>query len=178
MATRKVKFSISIKELNLEYEGSQEIGQRIHQGVTHALGSLINAQDRLLAAPPRSGQVIDAGFSDAGASKANGQDSPDGNSEKPKQSRQRRTKGTSLIGLLRSLKKEGFFVQARPVSEIKERLKDKGHNYSDSNISARLQDLTKKDELFRDSSGEVYVYRGTPFNEGERNHNLFEKAAE
>ena len=177
MVTRKVKFKISIKELQMEFEGTQDLGHQIQRGVTQALGGLMNAQAHLLTAAPEPATVIDAEVSGSGVANADGPVDQDGNGGKPKQPRQRKTRGGSLIGLLRGLKQEGFFTQARPVSEIKDRLKDKGHNYTDSNISARLQDLTKKDELFRGKSGEEgpYVYKDTPFNESPRSPNPAEQ---
>ena len=180
MVTRKAKFSIEIEKLKINFEGTQELGQQIQQGVTQAIGGFMNTQARLLSAKPEPTPVIDAEVSDNGSPKANGQGNFDGNSEKPKQPKQRKTKGVSLIGLLRGLKKEGFFAQARPVSEILERLQTKGHsNFTDSNISARLQDLTKKDELFRDRIGEgPYVYKDTRFHEAPRPASSPEQPAE
>jgi len=97
MVTRKTKFSISIEKLQIEFEGSQELGQQIHQGVTQAIGGLMNAQARLLSVRGDSPRVVDATVLDGTASQDNGQamvgSSGDGNSEKSKQPRPRRAKG-------------------------------------------------------------------------------------
>lgn len=166
MVIRKTKFSISIEKVKIEFEGSQELGQQIHQGVQQAIGGLMNTQSRLLAAPHEPIRVIDGTVEDD-----NGMDGADGNGEKQKQPCQRRTKsGTSLVSLLRALKQENFFSQPRPVSENIVRLKDKGHTCRQGTVSARLQEMTQKDELYRATSGEegVYVYKDTPFNESPR----------
>ena len=49
MVTRKTKFSISIEKMQIEFEGSQELGQQIQHGVQQAIGGLMGVQARLLA---------------------------------------------------------------------------------------------------------------------------------
>jgi hypothetical protein len=181
MATRKVKLRISIKEFSMDFEGTQDLGLQIQQGFTEAIGGLMNAQARMLAAQPEPGQVIDAEVSDSGTARVNGQESQNAYGEKGKQPKQRRARsGVSLTNLLRGLKKEGYFSQARPVSDILERLKDKGHsNFTESNISARMQELTKKNELYRDKNGQgVYVYKDSQFDEAQRSEGPSEQPAE
>jgi hypothetical protein len=179
MVTRKTKFSISIEKVKIEFEGSQELGQQIHQGVQQAIGGLMNTQTRLLSIRDQPGQVIDTEIVDGGTPLVPA--ATDGNGEKQKQQRQRRSRGgTSLVNLLRGLKEEGFFSQPRPVSEILVRLKEKGHICRQDIVSARLKDLTQREELYRATSGEenVYVYKDTPFHESIRSRSPTDQPAE
>jgi hypothetical protein len=173
MVIRRTKFSISIEKLQIEFEGSQEVGQQIQHGVQQALGGLMNAQARLLAmreqvAPTGDVRVIDAPVSDDGPVGANGNGTGTAaNTDKPKQPRQRKASGASLTGLLRAMKAEGFFSQARSRGDTEARLKEKGHTFKSNNVAARLMELAQKNELFRKAIGEDgnYVYKDSPFDE-------------
>lgn len=183
MAVRKTKFRISIKELSFEFEGSQEVGLEIQQGIQQSLGSLMQTQARVLAHREASGVVVEApaplfdGQDAQGASPLNGAPPLNGaippntatptKGEKVKPARQRRAKADSPMALLREMKAEGFFAQARSAVEIQEKLKLKGHTVKTSTISARLKELTQKKEFFRDNAAEEgsFVYKDSPFHE-------------
>ena len=105
----------------------------------------------------------------------NGQVVIDQPAEKPR--KPRKTSGVSLTNLLRDLKGERFFSEPRSVEAVREKLKTKGHTFPDSTISSRLLDLTKKNELYRNVVGEIWLYKDTPFNESPGTANLPEQPA-
>jgi hypothetical protein len=178
MVTRKTKFSISIEKLQIEFEGSQEVGQQIQQGVQQAIGGLMNTQARLLAMRSQPAQIIDGEVVDAVVPP--GQAATDGNGDKQKQSRQRRSKsGPTVADLLSDLKQEGYFAQTRTGVEVQARLKDKGNNPRQSNVLTGLQRMAQKSELYREYNSEnVYVYKDTPFHEGPRSPSPADQPAE
>jgi hypothetical protein len=185
MATRKVKFNISIKELQIEFEGTQELGQQIQHGVTQALGGLMNAPARLLTARDEPARVVDAAVQDRAEPQVNGQASPDGSGDKAKSPRQRRTKGgPSIASLLHGLKQEGYFSQARTSADVLVHLKDnKGHSLPESTVRTELQRMVQKADgdpakLHRSKIEKVYFYKDTPFNEGPRSPSPAEQPAE
>jgi hypothetical protein len=177
MVTRRTKFSISIEKLQIEFEGSQELGQHIQHGVQQAIGGLMNTQARLLAMQ-QPGHVFDGEVVDSTASSQGGQSGQmtNGLGDKPKQPRQRRAKGgPSIAHLLLGLKQEKFFSQARSSGEVLAYLKDsKGHNLRPSAVLTELQRMVQRGEgeaskLYRNKSdSENYVYKDSPFNEGQR----------
>jgi hypothetical protein len=160
----KIKFKVSIKELSFEYEGSRETGQALQAGLSRSLAGLVDTQRTvMLPAPPLP--VYD-GVNGNGNGEGQAPVVIDQSAEKPR--KLRRTSGVSLINLLRDLKTERFFSEPRSVDAVGEKLKTKGHTFTDSPISARLLDLTKKNELYRNVVGEVWLYKDAPFNEGPR----------
>ena len=48
MATQKIKFKMSVKEVAFEFEGDLETGQRIQAGINRTLTSLTEQPERLL----------------------------------------------------------------------------------------------------------------------------------
>ena len=183
MAIRNTKFKVSIKELSFEFEGSQEVGLVVQQGIQQSLGSLMQTQARVLAHRETPGVVAEAlaPLFDGqhgqtvpplnGAPPVNGAIPPNTatpvNGERVKLPRQRRPKSGVPMALLREMKAEKFFSQTRSAAEILEKLKLKGHTVQQSVISARLKELTQKNELFRINGAEEgsYVYKDSPFNE-------------
>ena len=184
MVSRKVKFNISIKELQIEFEGTQEVGQQIQQGVTQALGGLMNAQARLLAARDDSPRVVEAAVLDGTEPHINGQVMTDGNGEK-KSARQRRTKGgPSIANLLLGLKQDGYFSQARTSADVLVYLKDnKGHSLPESTVRPDLQRMGQKADgdpakLYRSKNDKLYIYKDTPFNESNGSSSFAEQPAQ
>lgn len=178
MANSKTKFSIS---LQINFEGTREVGQQIQQGVANSLGGLMSAQARLLAIHDAQPHVTDATIID-GAAASNGDaihGTPDGNGVKPKQLRQKRGKnGPSIANLLLNLKQETFFSQVRTSADVLLRLKDKGHSPPDTTVLTGLQRMVKKDELYREKNKKVWIYKDTPFNESPRNPSPAEQPTE
>jgi hypothetical protein len=176
MAIRQTEFSISIEKLEIKFKGTQELGQQIQQGVTQAIGGLMNAQARLLTARDEPAQVVDGTVIDGTGSSVNGHDTSDGAAEKAKQPRQRRTRsGPSIANLLLGLKQERYFSQARASGEVLSYLKDsKAHNLRGPAVMTELQRMVQKNDadpakLYRNKndSGD-YVYKETPFNDDPR----------
>jgi hypothetical protein len=185
MATRQTEFSISIEKLEIKFKGTQELGQQIQQGVTQALGGLMNAQARLLAARDDSVRVIEGTDLDGTESQVNGQTSSDGSSDKPKPPRQRRTKGgPSIANLLNGLKQEGYFSQARASADVLVHLKDnKGHSLPENTVRTELQRMVQKDDrdpakLYRSKNEKLYIYKDTPFNESNGSPSTAEQPAQ
>jgi hypothetical protein len=79
---------------------------------------------------------------------------------------------------LRELKNEKFFSEPRSAESIREKLKTKGHTFTTSSIAARLQDLTKKNELYRNVVGDVWLYKDALFNESPGTTNAPEQSAQ
>jgi hypothetical protein len=169
----KIKFKVSIKELSFEYEGTREVGQALQAGLSRSLAGLVDTQRTVMLpspALPLHDQVNGNGDGHIVI------DQPPQPAEKPK--KPRKMSGVSLIGLLRDLKTEKYFGEPRSVDVLREKLKTKGHTYRDSTISARLLDMTKKNELFRNIVGEIWLYKDTPFNESPGTTNVPEQPAE
>jgi hypothetical protein len=168
----KIKFKVSIKELSFEYEGTREVGQALQAGLSRSLAGLVDTQRTvMLPAPP-----VPVHDKINGNGDGPGQIIIDQPAERPR--KPRKTSGVSLIGLLRDLKTEKFFGEARSGEAIRERLKAKGHTFTPSTVAARLQDLTKKNELYRRMVGEVWLYKDKPFDEGPRTADAPEQPAE
>jgi hypothetical protein len=172
METPITKFEMSFN-LSIKFEGAHEVGEQIHQGLQQSLGGLMNTQAKVLALREQPSKVVDAKDTARPLVAPNGQSSPlraDGGVKKPKEHRQRRARAESPTALLREMKTEGFFSQARSVSEIQEKLKLKAHTVKLNILTARLADLIKKKELFRNNGVEEssYVYKDTPFDEAPR----------
>jgi hypothetical protein len=165
MTAEKIKFKVSIKELSFEYEGAREVGQAVQAGLTRSLAGLVDTQ--------RTAMLPGPAFPVHPQTNGNGDGSTPSvivtPAEKPK--KPRKSSGVSLIGLLRELKTEKYFGEGRSVDVMREKLKTKGHIFPDSTISARLLDMIKKNELYRNIAGEVWLYKDTPFNENPGNAN-------
>lgn len=181
MASRSVKFEISLKELSVKFEGDIQTAERMHTQITGALNSLASAQNKLLssgqaatAAPPvevtstrrrrrRAKKVegIDPSILDADVVSGNGAESvgndDNGNGSAP--SRRPRRSGAAQTELLTRLKTEGFFGDRRTIGEIRAALGRKGHTFASNEISPSLVALTKKEVLRREKNPEgQWVY--------------------
>lgn len=69
-----------------------------------------------------------------------------------------KTVKNNLPGLIGSLKEEGFFKKPHTLSEIRMKLKDLGHNYPRTSLSAAMQRQTRSRNLRRFKQHKVYVY--------------------
>jgi hypothetical protein len=182
MAKQEIKFKVTIKELSIEYEGTREVGQSLQAGINRSLGSLLDTQRAAMAipAPPPQqptlfdalGQVEPSPNGKTVSSHATGQPAaptpvPATAAERVK--KPRKSPGPSLKGLLRGLIQEGYFKEPRTVDAIREKLKDNGHGATSKALSSRLQEMTQGGELFRQKSGDIYVYRDSKFDDNARN---------
>ena len=175
MAEQKIKFKVSIKELSFEFEGTREVGQALQAGLNRSLGSLLDTQRVAMAIPagpalspesnPRLFYANPTGDEVLNGHTANGKaTSPAPVLAAEKVKKTRKNGGESAMTLVRSLIAEGYFKEARTVETIKERLRVKGHN-NPRGLTTRLQELAKKDELFRNSTDDGFMYKDTPFND-------------
>jgi hypothetical protein len=172
MAKQEIEFEFTLEKLTLKVKGSHEVAQKVQAGLSRTLGNLADMQRLALpvapAAPPNGQRPLPFESENGEVvydQPVNGQPAVPA-PEKVK--RTRKANGVSLINLLRDLKGETFFTEARTADAIRDKLKTKGHTFSPSSIAARLQDLTKNDELFRQPSEQGYVYKDTKFDEGPR----------
>jgi hypothetical protein len=179
MASKSVKFEISLKELKVTFEGDIQTAEKMQGQITGALNSLASAQNRLLSAkgeqppPPivvqapskrgrrrRSGagnsSSIDPSIIDATTVGENG----DREQAASEPTRPRRAPSGNQHGLIASLKGEGFFGAGRSIGDIRAELARKGHTFKSSDISPALVRLTKEGALKRDKDAQLnqWVY--------------------
>ena len=177
MAEQKIKFKVSIKELTFEFEGTREVGQALQTGLSRSLGSLLDTQRVAMASipsgsastPENNSTTFDTSESEDGVQNGEIEDVHTISGKPPapaaeKAKRTRKSGGETAISLLRVLKAEGFFKEARDLDAIRKCLRDKGHN-NPAGLSSRLQDMTKKGELYRQNTGDGFIYKDTPFND-------------
>jgi hypothetical protein len=82
-------------------------------------------------------------------------------------SKKRSNSGKSLqpkgpLAFIRELKEESFFKAKRTITEIQNKLEEKGHIYAQASLSTPLLRLTRSGELGRLKEGGIwrYVHRG------------------
>jgi hypothetical protein len=164
MATNKMKFEVSLKELTFKFEGDFEQGQRIQTGISKALGDIAKLQDTAVGIQePKQiqGPVINVPRRKARKRRAdeNGEGGTKGG-ENGVESEERRSTGTSGTTLLQTIRTEGFFNNPQTTKQIVSHLVTNGHT------SVRTTDLTKpllkmvqQKELKRGKNGEgVWEY--------------------
>ncbi|SRR6266852_3512521 len=161
---KSVKFEICVKELVVKFEGDIQSAERMHGEVAGALTSLASAQ-RLLTAPPKpppTPAIVTVGSAggrrrsrrraavNAGTEAANsdGVAAPESDAGANDEGRQSRRSGAAT--LITQLKEEQFFNAKRSISEIRQELAKKGHNFQSNEISPVLLSLTQQEVLKRD----------------------------
>ena len=167
--SKSVKFKISLKDLEVTFEGDIQSAERMHGEIAGALNSLASAQ-KMLTAPPKPAPttvVIDpAGGRRRSrrrrASGGNGVDSAiiDGAADgvavaeadvgADDGGRLSRRAGPGAATLITQLKDEQFFNAKRTISDIRQELAKKGHTLQSSDISGPLLNLTQQQVLKRD----------------------------
>jgi hypothetical protein len=168
MATRSVKFEISLEKLTVKFEGDIHVAEQLHGQITGAINNLASAQSRLLAPPSPSQPVAVASDSSArrrkrkrrtndtidvsvlDAEQADGVDSGDGDGSTGDVAR-RRT-GSAPTALITILKDEGFFVTKRTLGSVREALAAKGHTLKSGDVTPVLISLTREGVLKRDKN--------------------------
>jgi hypothetical protein len=143
MATQKIKFKMSVKELSFEFEGDIETGQRIQNDIRKSLAALTHSPTAVL---PADQDVIESEFAPA---LENGKPAPD-NGKVIKPRRTRRGKANSPRTLIAGLRRSGFFTQKRDLNAIRDELARSGHNFKPNELSAAVIPLCKKGILKRD----------------------------
>lgn len=156
------KFKLSLKELNFEFEGDRDTGEKMQKAVNRTLGSLTDAQS----------QIIDVESKQVDIQKQIAESTSNGDTKSKKKRAKKSNKSDSakksssskspLRPLLIRLVKEDFFSEPRQVSVVREELAKKGHNYESRGISSALLALTRDETIARDnSSGKWEYWRGT-----------------
>ncbi|MHC5765888.1 MAG: hypothetical protein ACYTXI_09740 [Nostoc sp.] len=180
MATRKVKFKLSIKEISFEFEGDQATAQDLAGTITQSLTSISDAQNKLLdvEASPVQGRelrsaeipalptqtarkkkrkrntesILSNSSSDNGDSLSTGEDGMFKG--------HRTTQKDSVGSQLKALLSEGFFVENHSVDEIRTELGKRGHHFESNSISGELLRLTQKRLFIREKNQKnKWVYR-------------------
>lgn len=167
MATKSVKFKISVKELSVEFEGDLQMADQFQRQVTSALSGLASVQSRML--PSGSHQPQDRAIdvtpsqrrrrrrvssSRAESSAATNKAADDGSSgepdeETPRQANRRSSSGSAARELISALRDEGFFSVPRTIAEIRTELEKGGHTFKSNELSPPLGRLTRKRTLKR-----------------------------
>jgi hypothetical protein len=181
MASNRIEFEMTLKELNFKFKGDFEQGQRIQAGISRALGDIASIQNSVTGAKPpalidvpssttptarrskkRRKTQDESGEGEQSGVNGNGSDSQPQNGE----SAPRRT-GVSPTELLKGLRKAGFFEEAKTSSAILSHLNTKGHtNIAGSDLTSPLSSLCKKDILVRNKpDGKVWHYGNGPKDE-------------
>ncbi len=170
MATNKIKFEMTLKELTFKFEGDYEQGQRLQLGINKTLGDLGRLQG--IAAGHEEAKVIEAPpLATPRTSRrrkrkpeaADGKpvDSESGNQEIPQQNNasDRRTSGVSPTKLLIKLRKNGFFSEPKTSGQLVSELNRSGHtSIKDSDLSAPLLRLCQRNILSRDKPNGVKIW--------------------
>ncbi len=172
----RVKFRFSVEKITFEYEGDQDTGLAVNRAMNHTLGSLVEAQNRVIDVTPEPPMVaLPAApaptrrrYRSKPKAATNGQpmgevslanDDP----ATPKVVRQRRSHGSSFRDQTYQLIREGYFGQQRTANELHAESSRRGHHYEPKNIASDLLWLVKKNYLLRDRNedGKYAYVKGT-----------------
>jgi len=178
MATRKVKFKLSIKEISFEFEGDQETAQNLAGTINQSLASISDAQNKLLdvEASPLPGRELRSAEVPAlptqtarrkkrqrrteNTSSNGSSQNGDGTSNADSTSKGRRPRKDSVGSQLKILLSEGFFAENHAVDEIRAELAKRGHHFESNHISGELLRLTRDGLFVREKNEEdKWVYR-------------------
>lgn len=168
----KVKFRFSVEKITFEYEGDQDTGLAVNRAMNHMLGSMAEAQNRVIdvtpeppmAALPPAPSMGRRRHRSRPKSATNGQPvvealPANGDLETPKAARPRRSHGSSFRDQTYQLIREGYFGQRRTAHEIEAELSRRGHHYDPKNIASDLLWFVKKNYLSRDRNDDgKYAY--------------------
>jgi hypothetical protein len=174
----KVKFELSVEKITFKFEGDSGTGQAVNRAMNHTLGSLMEAQNRVIDVTPEP--LLRALPSaptppkrkhrkhQRATQSTNGPHQPpgDSNDESPhaKTSKQRRSRSEGFRTQAYRLLSEGYFSSPRTAAEIQGELATKrGFTFNIKNVTSDLTHFTKKGYLARDTNGDgKYAYfKGT-----------------
>lgn len=180
MATKDVKFEISLEKLVVKFEGSVELAEKMQTEVTGALNTLASAQNRLIGAgKPASPPVIvipssrkpsrrRRSSSNGGIDPAIVEGLPDANVNADPNSdgldatagrRSARRAGGAIVPLITDLKSDGLFASKQTNASIREALARKGHTLKSNEVNPVLVSLTRQGILKREkNSDDQWVY--------------------
>jgi len=164
--SKSVKFKISLKDLEVTFEGDIQSAERMHGEIAGALNSLASAQ-KMLTAPPKpapttvvidpaggrrrsrrrrasGGNGVDSTIIDGAAvAEADVGANDEGHSG-------RRSGGTGAQPVLTQLKDDGFFSAKRTIGDIRSALAAKGHTFKPGELGTPLKRLTQQGVLQRE----------------------------
>lgn len=174
MATRSVKFEISIEKLSVKFEGDIQMAEQMQSQITGAINNLASAQNRLLApsrpsaASPavevlpsrrrrkrrKSTDDVDTSILDAEVVSPSDASDASGDSAPP-----RRRTGAAPTALVTALKTEKFFDDRRTLGDVRMALSQKGHTFTSQDVNPILVRLTQDGVLKREkNAAKQWVY--------------------
>ncbi|MEH2023315.1 hypothetical protein [Nostoc sp.] len=179
MATPKVKFKLSIKEISFEFEGDQATGQDLAGTINQSLASISDAQNKLLdveASPVQGRELRSAEIpalptqtarrkkrkrkTESIPSNGSFQNGDSLSSGEENISKGSRTKKDSASSQLKAILNDGFFAENHSVKEIRTELAKRGHHFESNHISGELLRLTKEGLFVREKNEEdKWIYR-------------------
>jgi len=168
--SKSVKFKISLKDLEVTFEGDIQSAERMHGEIAGALNSLASAQ-KMLTAPSKpapttvviapaggrrrsrrrrasGGNGVDSAIIDGAADGAVVAEADAGVDDGGRSGRRSGAGGQAAV--LTQLKDEAFFGSKRTSAEIRDALAAKGHTFKTSELSPSLLSLTKQGVLKRE----------------------------
>jgi hypothetical protein len=178
MSTQKIKFSVAIEKLTLNYEGDVERGEALQRGFNQTLANLANLQNQAMGldagVPPRK-QIESTSTNpatpparrrrrrrSAGASDADVLDGQaDAGTEDDGASPDRRSTGAEPTARLVELKRSGYFAQPRTAGDVVEELHRTGFSsIRGSDLTSPFLRLVQKQVLQRerDTHKKQWVY--------------------
>lgn len=167
MASKSVKFEISLEKLVVKFEGDIQTAERLQGEITGALNALSSTQAKLLgqASPPQSSvdsttvkakrrrrRRSSGGDSDAGLNDIIDGTVIDDAADSGAEGVGVKRPGAGPSARIVALKDEGYFAQKRTIGAIKEALAKKGFTYKSNQISPTLVQLTQSGVLQREKS--------------------------
>jgi hypothetical protein len=178
VASKSIKFEISLKELKVTFEGDIQSAERMHGEITGAINSLASAQSRMLSEGHKAAPVVavdpilvsrrsrrtrrrSAPGIDAAILEGEVVAPADGSSGDNNGGRSARRSGSGQQSdLIKQLKGEGFFGTRRTNGDIRAEMAKKGHSFKSNQINPTLVYLTQNDVLKRekDAASNQWVY--------------------
>lgn len=175
MATRSVKFEISIEKLSVKFEGDIQMAEQMQSQITGAINNLASAQNRLLAPsrPPAASPALEVLPSRRRRKRRKSMDDVDtsildaevvsssvGSDDNSSDSAPaRRRTGAAPTALVTALKTEKYFDDRRTLGDVRVALSQKGHTFTSQDINPILVRLTQDGVLKREkNAAKQWVY--------------------
>jgi hypothetical protein len=163
----KVKFELSVEKITFKFEGDQDTGQAVNRAMNHTLGSLMEAQNRVIEVVPyEQPRALPSVPATTAAPRrrrrrarpnrvVNGDATPPArvvpSSEPPlgKASKPRRPRSEGFRAQAYRLFAEDYFSTPRTVADIQTELVERGFTFDVKNIASELTSFTKKGFVVR-----------------------------
>lgn len=165
----KIKFKLSLKELNFEFEGDQDIGQRFQNSIAKTLNSLTDTPSQVIDVEAKqindTTKLLEGQNGNSATHKSRRKKSrkasnasQNGEASEDNEVTRSRSKRTSIKPLYFALIREGFFSDRKPAGDVRQELSRKGFNFEANEVAAHLLPLTKDGYLKRDESSGKWEY--------------------